>query len=184
MLDDNELIPLCHRWARKLLPQAKHLGDRETAFNELVNEGYISAKGMTSISGASTVIMWSLIRFVKIKAPKDLVFDSSDNQINRASSSSEPVTNRLKDGQPFIDKRVCYDSEEPSACDCAIRKEQQRKLLRSILDLDETELIVILRYFRDEKTFIEIGEEFSLSREWARKKVNAVLEKLRFLIGE
>ena len=167
MLNDSELIPLCHTWARRFLRQAKHLGSRKDAFNELVNEAYVTTKGMNSISGASTHIMWALARIVR----------NPDERILK--SLEEPSKRTKKDSSILVDKRYRQrEHSEPSSAELE-RKEQREKLLQEVDHLSWEQKKVIHLYYDQAKTFVEIGEITGFSREWARRTHNKALDELR-----
>lgn len=66
--------------------QGRHLGAEEDVFNELTNEAYRISKGMSSMTGVSTWIMWKLIEYTKIpgmidQREKDEAWDVPTDEI-------------------------------------------------------------------------------------------------------
>lgn len=155
MLDDKDVLPICRMWARKFLRQAsKSGGDLEDIYNELVNVGYASAKPLRTIEGASTWIMWILIDHVA--RPK-----------------------RRKD-----DIRVISRDGEIDPALAAEKKEERQRLLKAVASLSDGERAIIYRYYKDDKTYAEIGGEMSRSSVWVMKRIREIVQRIRELMGE
>lgn len=155
MLKDEEILPICRMWARRFLHQAKHLGrDQQDIYNELVDVGYAASKLLSSLEGASTWIMWVLVRYVKI--PPEV----------------------------RVDQRLHMRATEASPCEICQRREEQNRLLHAVSSLTDDERAVIYKYYRDDLTLKQIGDQYDRSTTWVMNRIKAILDKLRKLIGE
>jgi len=156
MLTDDQILPLCRCWAKRFLRQAKSLGGRREAFDELTNVAYAASKTLEKLEGASTTIMWALVRYLKV------------------------------DRERLDQERVRLDSLRRGEVDperWAEKKEEIERLERAVRTLEWDEVKIVELYYRYDKTYIEIGRLFNRTPEWARWKMLGVVKKLRKELG-
>lgn len=149
MLKDRDILPICRRYARAFIKQAKHLGKPDDVFDELMNVAYVAAKQLNKNEGAATWIMWSLIKHTKIQT-----FE-------------------------MIDRRLLSHPRSAQPDEFANRTEERELLLAAISKLDPTERALVYCYYRDGMTFRAIGKDLGFSGCWASKLIKDVVNKLR-----
>ena len=73
---------------------------------------------------------------------------------------------------------------EASPYEICQRREEQNMLLHAVASLDDNERAIIYKYYRDNLTLKQIGEQCDRSTTWVMNRIKAILDKLRWLIGD
>jgi len=150
MIPDDQLIPICRKWAKRLKHLAKHLGSAADVIDELTNEAYQTAKSLDSIRLVHKTVMWRIIEFA--------------DKTSRAMDDKRLHQHTIYQEQPI---------EE------LIEKEDLIRLRAAMRKLHLSELKLIEAYFWDNKTFDDIARKARASKGSIWYKMQKVLTKLR-----
>lgn len=162
MLSDKDILPLCKKWASRFVDRAAHLGSPEDAFNELVNVAYCTAKPLSKLRGASSWIMWELVRYINTPS------------VERFKRGSFRISDLRKSQEKFV----------LTPFQIAEMKDRQRSMIKAVTLLESEEIAIIKLYYAQSKTYKEIGEIFGCSGWWISKRMKKILKKLREFMEE
>jgi RNA polymerase sigma factor (sigma-70 family) len=81
MLNDEDIIPICKRYAKAFQRQAMYsITDPEEAYNDLFNEAYVVAKTCSSLDSVATNVKYHLISYLGMKPRGENVDKLIDNR--------------------------------------------------------------------------------------------------------
>ena len=170
MIEDSVLIPICKGMARRFAKQAMHLGGtREEVVDELVDVGYAIGKEETIVEVVRVKILWAMARYVKV-ADNGEAIDRSDEVDERG---------RLR----LVDRRCKFKDDGKSELEMIEMEEMVGKIVKALASLSEMEREMVMWYFRDDLTFIQIGERMELNRETVRMRMKEILGRMKEMIG-
>ena len=159
MLTDEEIKPICKRYARVFFRQAartRHIGP-ECILEELFNEAFIIAKGCHHIRTVPTAIKWGLIKYIGLPC-------------------STKAKNPNKDKRKLSSLRETAD--KITAEQIVERKEEYKLLSDAVGRLSDKEQYIIEYYFYRGLKLKEIAKIYGQSVQWISYLLKETLKKL------
>jgi len=149
MIPDDQLIPICRSWARRLKHLVKHFSSSAEILDELTNEAYQKTKELEDIRLVHKTVMWRLIEYI--------------------SSINKKMEDRRK--QEFCQQEMPIDE--------MIEDEMMDRLRTAIQKLSVSDLTLLRLYFWDEQTMEKIGRRLKVSKACVCSRMHNVLARLQ-----